>query len=69
MSRGLLSYASGEALARGVPLGRLGSAGDMGGAALYLASPAGSWMTGQILVVDGGTTAQPLKMTADDEHN
>lgn len=38
------------------PLRRLGDPMDIAGAAVYLASPAGAWMTGQTLVVDGGTT-------------
>jgi NAD(P)-dependent dehydrogenase (short-subunit alcohol dehydrogenase family) len=38
------------------PLGRLGEPQDIAGAAVYLASKAGSWMTGQVLVIDGGAT-------------
>ncbi|CAG8717639.1 17556_t:CDS:2 [Dentiscutata erythropus] len=37
-----------------VPQGRLGGESDMAGAALYLASRAGSWVTGVEIVVDGG---------------
>jgi len=40
----------------GTPLRRLGEPDDIAGAAVYLASKAGSWMTGQALVVDGGAT-------------
>ncbi|NIM27773.1 MAG: glucose 1-dehydrogenase [Gammaproteobacteria bacterium] len=39
------------------PLGRLGEPEDIAGTAVFLASRAGSWMTGQTLVVDGGTSA------------
>ena len=39
------------------PLGRAGRSGELGGAALYLASPASDYVSGQILAVDGGTTA------------
>ncbi len=41
------------------PLRRLGEAEDIAGAAVYLASRAGAWTTGQTLVVDGGTTVSP----------
>ncbi|PQM29139.1 short-chain dehydrogenase [Sphingopyxis lindanitolerans] len=44
------------ALAR-TPLRRVGDPRDIAGAAVYLASPAASWMTGQVMVVDGGVTA------------
>jgi NAD(P)-dependent dehydrogenase (short-subunit alcohol dehydrogenase family) len=38
------------------PLRRIGEPDEIAGAAVYLASPAGSFMTGQALVVDGGVT-------------
>jgi NAD(P)-dependent dehydrogenase (short-subunit alcohol dehydrogenase family) len=39
-----------------IPLHRWGKGPDIMGVALMLASPAGAFMTGQILTVDGGTT-------------
>jgi 7-alpha-hydroxysteroid dehydrogenase len=36
------------------PLRRAGAIEDVAAAALYLASPASGWVTGQVLVVDGG---------------
>ena len=48
-----------EVLAKRVerdPLGRIGEPREIAGAAVYLASPAGSFTTGQNLVVDGGST-------------
>jgi gluconate 5-dehydrogenase len=36
------------------PLGRWGEPGDIAGAAVFLASPAADFITGQILYVDGG---------------
>jgi NAD(P)-dependent dehydrogenase (short-subunit alcohol dehydrogenase family) len=39
------------------PLRRLGEPNDLAGAAVYLASRAGAWTTGQNIVVDGGVTA------------
>lgn len=38
------------------PLGRLGSPGDIASVALFLASDASAYITGQVLVVDGGLT-------------
>src|SRR6516162_9238026 len=42
------------ALLKQIPLGALGEAEDIAGAALYLAGPAGRYVTGQVLTVDGG---------------
>jgi NAD(P)-dependent dehydrogenase (short-subunit alcohol dehydrogenase family) len=36
------------------PLGRIGQPNDIAGATLFLLSEASSWMTGQVLAVDGG---------------
>jgi 3-oxoacyl-[acyl-carrier protein] reductase len=41
-----------------VPLGRMGTGSDVGAAVAFLASDAASYITGQILYVDGGITAQ-----------
>lgn len=43
-----------EMVRRGVPLGRFGSTEDVANLAVYLASPAGDYITGATLVVDGG---------------
>ncbi|ANU08411.1 SDR family oxidoreductase [Paraurantiacibacter namhicola] len=42
--------------AAATPMRRLGEPGDIAGAAVYLASDAGAWMTGQMMVIDGGVT-------------
>jgi len=41
-----------------LPIGRVGTTTDVAGAVIYLASPAGAMVTGHILLVDGGWTAQ-----------
>jgi peroxisomal 2,4-dienoyl-CoA reductase len=40
--------------ARFIPVGRVGTPTDVGNMVTYLVSPAGDWMTGQIVIVDGG---------------
>jgi NAD(P)-dependent dehydrogenase (short-subunit alcohol dehydrogenase family) len=40
----------------GTPLKRIGEPEEIAGAAVYLASKAGAYMTGQMMVVDGGAT-------------
>jgi NAD(P)-dependent dehydrogenase (short-subunit alcohol dehydrogenase family) len=46
-----------EKIEAGLPLKRLTSNRDLGLLALYLASPASDWMTGQAIALDGGETA------------
>jgi 3-oxoacyl-[acyl-carrier protein] reductase len=41
---------------RGIPMHRLGTPEDMAGAAMFLASPLASYITGQTIIVDGGLT-------------
>ena len=42
-----------------VPMGRWGRAEEIYAAALFLASDASSFMTGQELIIDGGLSAMP----------
>ncbi|CAN5598105.1 3-oxoacyl-ACP reductase [soil metagenome] len=43
-----------------VPLGRFGSPEDAAGLACFLASDAASWLTGQVIVLDGGISTNYL---------
>lgn len=46
-----------EAMIKRVPVGRFAKPDEVAGMACYLASPAASYVTGQILILDGGLTA------------
>ncbi|HEY7439353.1 MAG TPA: glucose 1-dehydrogenase [Acidimicrobiia bacterium] len=48
----------------GTPMHRPGTPEDIACAALYLASPASSWVTGKVLQVDGGTEAPSITVPA-----
>ena len=57
-ARMLWDNPEGEARAlTGTPLRRHGDPDDIAGAAVFLASKAGAWMTGQTMVIDGGVTS------------
>jgi NAD(P)-dependent dehydrogenase (short-subunit alcohol dehydrogenase family) len=54
MNRGFLRSETGKALIARIPMGRVGAAEDLDGALLLLASPAGAYLNGVVLPVDGG---------------
>ena len=55
-----------ETLERNTPLRRLGEPEDVASAVLYLASRASSYVTGQVLPVDGGVVSSNLPMPFPD---
>jgi 7-alpha-hydroxysteroid dehydrogenase len=48
------------------PLGRIGEAEDIAAAVLYLSSPAGAFVTGKMLEVDGGIQVPNLDLGMPD---
>ena len=54
MNRAFLQSEAGRAVAARIPLGRTGVVSDLDGALLLLVSPAGGYITGAIIPVDGG---------------
>jgi len=46
-----------DLLLEAIPLRRFGSEDDLKGAVVFLASEASSYVTGQVLIVDGGQTS------------
>lgn len=47
-----------QAVVARLPIGRVGTITDVAAAVIYLASTAGAMVTGSVLLVDGGWTAQ-----------
>jgi gluconate 5-dehydrogenase len=56
MSHSLLERAQ-QKIESLTPMGRIGKPGELGGVAVFLASAASSYITGQVIAVDGGMTA------------
>jgi NAD(P)-dependent dehydrogenase (short-subunit alcohol dehydrogenase family) len=60
INAGLFKTEAGQAMVKRVPQRRIGTPGDLDGALLLLASDAGAYMTGSIVVVDGGHLVSSL---------
>ena len=55
-----------ERMERTTPLGRIGDPGDIAAAVLFLASPAGGYITGKVIEVDGGLSQPNLDLGLPD---
>ena len=52
-------------VAQSIPLQRMGMPDDIAAAVVYFASPAASWVTGQLLLIAGGRTHRTVNYTND----
>jgi len=60
INRGFFQTEAGKAMVKRVPQRRIGLPSDLDGALLLLASPASAYMTGSVVVVDGGHLVSSL---------
>ncbi len=58
MTAGLVEKYKGE-IEKSIPLGRLGTVIDVAQAVRFLLSDSASFITGQVIIVDGGLSLQP----------
>lgn len=58
LTEALLLQGAEEQVARTSPLGRIGQPGELAPSVLFLASDGASYITGQVLAIDGGSTAK-----------
>jgi gluconate 5-dehydrogenase len=56
LSEGVLKH-NRTRIEQSTPAGRIGRSGELAGTVVYLAAPASTYVTGQVIAVDGGMTA------------
>jgi NAD(P)-dependent dehydrogenase (short-subunit alcohol dehydrogenase family) len=56
-----------DQIGRALPLGRIGEPDDIAAAAVFLAGAGARWLTGQTIVVDGGSSIRPAVTGASGE--
>ena len=57
-----------EQIAKHIPLGRAARPTDLAGMALFLASPAGAWVTGMVMCLDGGQIMGSVSKMSSNRH-
>ena len=55
-----------QQMEKATPLGRIGDADEIAAGVLFLVSPAGAFITGKVLEIDGGTEAPTLDLPLPD---
>lgn len=58
MTEGIIAMGAETVIANTTPLGRIGKPGELAPTVLFLASEGASYITGQVVPIDGGRTAQ-----------
>ncbi|OJJ01899.1 hypothetical protein ASPVEDRAFT_130382 [Aspergillus versicolor CBS 583.65] len=66
-TEGVRRLSTSHAQARRIPLGRYGTVRDIADATVYLFSESGSYVNGQVLVVDGGAWRTLATISGDDQ--
>jgi len=58
MTEGIIAMGAETVVSNTAPLGRIGQPGELAPTVLFLASSGASYITGQVVPIDGGSTAK-----------